>query len=552
MTKMKHIVRLIIMSITATFISCSGTVSEKRLKTGKYEITASNESGIVQTQYGKVAGYVDNGIFVYKGIPYAKAERFMPPVKADSWEGIRSSRAYGPTAPQEKRTGWYSDEQAFAFDWNDGFPDEDCLRVNIWTPGVNDEKKRPVMVWLHGGGYSAGSGQELPSYDGLNLAASGDVVVVSLNHRLNVLGFLDLSAFGDKYSKSGNVGMLDIVEALKWVRDNISAFGGDSSNVTLFGQSGGGGKVTTLLAMPSANGLFHKSIVQSGSILTTMTSKWSRRIGAAVVKELGISPNKIDEISKVPYDELLAAGQKAIATVRPEAEKAGFDTFLFGWAPTVDGNILPSQPCSQESLNRSKHIPMIVGSTLHEFTTSSYVPQLRGINEDQAAEFLKSRYGDRVGEYVELLKKAYPQSNPLDLIDTDYTFRPWVVDQAASRSRLGGAPTYMYLFTWQSPVMDGMLRSTHCMEIPFVFNNTSLHATMTGGGAEAAALGDKMSSAWINFARTGNPNTPLLPEWKEYTCEEGAAMIFDNECEVRYGHDRELVDFFRQFKSLRF
>ena len=232
---MKHIARLVIIFITATFISCSGTVSEKRLKTGTGEITASNESGIVQTQYGKVAGYVDNGIFVYKGIPYAKAERFMPPVKADSWEGIRSSRAYGPTAPQEKRTGWYSDEQAFAFDWNDGFPDEDCLRVNIWTPGVNDEKKRPVMVWLHGGGYSAGSGQELPSYDGLNLAASGDVVVVSLNHRLNVLGFLDLSVFGDKYSKSGNVGMLDIVEALKWVRDNISAFGGDSSNVTIFG-----------------------------------------------------------------------------------------------------------------------------------------------------------------------------------------------------------------------------------------------------------------------------------------------------------------------------
>lgn len=240
------------------------------------EITASSNIAITSTQYGKVAGYLENNIFTFKGIPYAKAERFMPPVAPDQWDGIRSSRAYGPTCPQTERMGWQSDEQAFAFNWDDGFPGEDCLRVNIWTQGLKDGKKRPVMVWLHGGGYAAGSGQELPSYDGAALSKKGDVVVVTLNHRLNVLGFLDLSAYGGKYAQSVNVGLLDLVAALRWVNENIENFGGDPSNVTIFGQSGGGGKVSTLLATPSAKGLFQKAIVQSGSMQRTMESKYSQ------------------------------------------------------------------------------------------------------------------------------------------------------------------------------------------------------------------------------------------------------------------------------------
>ena len=303
--------------------SCGGTAKiEKASACGQEgEITASSATAIAETESGKVAGYVENGIYIYKGIPYAKAERFMPPVAADKWEGVRSSRAYGPTCPQGKRMGWYSDEQAFAFNWDDGYPDENCLRVNIWTPGLKDGKKRPVMVWLHGGGYSAGSGQELPSYDGTNLAKKGDAVVVTLNHRLNVLGFLDLSAYGDKYAKSGNAGLLDLVAALQWVNKNIESFGGDARNVTIFGQSGGGGKVSTLLATPSARGLFHKAIVQSGSMLRTMEQKYSRRIGSAVMEELGLKASQIDELCKMPYDKVLAAGDKAIAKVRAEAEK---------------------------------------------------------------------------------------------------------------------------------------------------------------------------------------------------------------------------------------
>lgn len=516
------------------------------------EITASSAVAVAETESGKVGGYVENGIYIYKGIPYAKAERFMPPVAADKWEGIRSSRAYGPTCPQGKRMGWYSDEQAFAFNWDDGYPGEDCLRVNIWTPGMDDGKKRPVMVWLHGGGYAAGSGQELPSYDGTNLAKKGDVVVVTLNHRLNALGFLDLSAYGERYAKSGNVGLLDLVAALQWVNKNIAAFGGDASNVTIFGQSGGGGKVSTLLATPSAAGLFHKAIVQSGSMLRTMVAKYSRRIGTATVEALGLETSRIDEIRKIPYEILLAAGEKAIAKVRAEAEKEGVSSFIFGWAPTVDGSVLPAQPFDSQAPAQSHNIPMMIGTTLHEFTMSAYVPSFRSVGKDEAVEYLKKKYAGRTDDFLKAFEKAYPSYQPKDLIDVDFIFRPGAVEQARLKAARQGAPVYMYLFAWESPVLDGMFRSTHCMEIPFVFNNVVRHAGMTGGGAEAQALGDKMSGAWINFARTGDPNTDGLPAWEPFTAEKGATMFFNNTSEIKYNHDKELLEVVRAFPTRGF
>ena len=513
------------------------------------ELQTSAQSTLVQTDKGQVAGYIDNGIFIYKGIPYAKAERFMSPQPADSWEGVRSSRAYGPTAPQGKRTGWYSDELAFSFNWNDGFPDENCLRVNIWTPGINDGKKRPVMVWLHGGGYSSGSGQELPSYDGASLARKGDVVVVTLNHRLNVLGFLDLSAFGEKYAASGNAGLLDLVAALQWVQNNVEAFGGDASNVTIFGQSGGGGKVSTLLATPYAAGLFHKAVVQSGSMLRTMDQKWSAKIGEAAVAEFG----SVEALVSAPYEQILAAGEKAIAKVRPQAEAEGFASFIFGWAPTVDGNVLPAQPFDPQAPEQSKDIPVMLGTTIHEFSMSTYVPQLREISKEGAVEYLKAtKFGDRIDEFVTIFEKTYPDYQPKDLFDTDIIFRPSTIAQADVKVAQQGAPVYMYMFAWESPVLDGILRSTHCMEIPFVFNNADLHASMTGGGQEAITLAEKMSQAWINFARTGNPNAEGLPQWPEYTPEEGGMMIFDNQCEIKYNHDKELMEFIRQFPTRGF
>ena len=256
-------------------------------------VIARDGDAVAATRAGRVAGYVRRGIFTFKGIPYADdcagPNRFMPPIKPKSWVGVRSSRQYGYVAPQGPRAGWANDEEAFMFAWDDGVQNEDCLRVNVWTPALGDAKKRPVMVWLHGGGYTAGSGQELRSYDGENLARRGDLVVVSLNHRLNVLGYLDLSKFGDQYGASGNVGMLDIVAALEWVRDNIENFGGNPQMVTIFGQSGGGGKVSTLMAMPAAKGLFHRAIVESGSILQGIPQENAQKVSDAVVGELGLS-----------------------------------------------------------------------------------------------------------------------------------------------------------------------------------------------------------------------------------------------------------------------
>ena len=461
--------------LAATLAVSCGQPSRRRVESlGVLETSAKLTT--VQTTSGPVAGYVDDGVFIYKGIPYAKAERFAPAVDPDPWTDVRPSRAFGPTAPAPARSGWWSDDQAFTMHWDDGFHDEDCLRVNVWTGGIGDGKKRPVMVWLHGGGFREGSGQELVCYDGTNLARDHGVVVVSLNHRLNVLGFLDLSAFGAKYAHSGNLGMLDIVKALEWVRDNAANFGGDPSNVTIFGQSGGGGKVSTLMAMPSAKGLFSKAIVESGSITNLLSPKYSRRIGAATVANLGLTPSRIEEIVSVPYDRLLAAYDAAMKKVAEEAREDGafptnlLDAILFGQVPVVDGEIIPVQPGTAEALALSKDVPVIIGTVYHEFTRD--------------------------------------QEDPI--------FKPLALRQAQDRASAGCAPVYMYQFTWESPVLDGALGSTHCIEIPFVFDNVLLHRTFTGGGDDAVELGHRVSRLWTSFARTGVPEAEGIPAWAPY------------------------------------
>ena len=464
------------LTAAAICVAACGTPETRQTNDSPAPLETSAKAATVQTVSGPVAGYVDGGVFIFKGIPYAKAERFMPATDPDPWTEVRHSRAYGPTCPQDKRAGWWSDDQAFAMHWDDGFPDEDCLRVNVWTGGLKNGVKRPVMVWLHGGGFRAGSGQELISYDGTNLARDHGVVVVSLNHRLNALGFLDLSAYGAKYAKSGNVGMTDIVKALEWVRDNIAAFGGDPDNVTIFGQSGGGGKVSTLMAMPSAKGLFSKAIVESGSITQLMDPKYTRRIGAKTVEALHLSPSRIDAIAEVPYDQLLAAYNASIAAVCEEAKQDGafpeniLSAILFGQVPVVDGEVIPAQPATAEALALSKDIPVIIGTTYHEFTRN--------------------------------------QEDPI--------FQPLALQQAADRTAAGCAPVYFYQFTWESPVLDGAFGSTHCIEIPFVFDNVALHRTFTGGEADAIELGHRVSRLWTNFAKTGKPAADGMPEWEPY------------------------------------
>jgi len=505
-------------------------------------VVAGKEVAIVQTESGKVRGYVHKGIFTYKGIPYAKAQRFMAPDKPATWKDVRSSMTYGPVAPMDPTTT-VNDEFEFPFHHNWGYTNENCLTLNVWTPGINDNKRRPVMVWFHGGGFTAGSYVELPSYDGENLSRKGDVVLVSVNHRLNVLGFLDLSGYGDKYKSSPNAGLLDLVAALQWIKQNIAQFGGDPDNVTIFGQSGGGGKVTSLMNAPSAKGLFHKAIVESGSYLSGFTEpSISKRVAAALLNELQLQPSQVDSLQTISYERLNAAGKKALSKVAAEMKTEGKTVPMFGlgWGPILDGSFLPYQPTDSAAIEIAKNVPMLVGSTKNEFTP--FIPGSRDITMENATINLQKKYGDKTDAYIAAVKKTYPEtSKPSDYIDIDVFFRPGTISHANLKAAPGAAPVYVYLFSWQSPVMDGMYKAMHCMELPFVFDNIDKCEEMTGGGKEAYALADKMSSAWINFARSGNPSAKKLPNWPAYTQQTGATMIFDNKCEVKNNPDKELL-----------
>jgi len=506
-------------------------------------VVANAKTAIVSTPYGELRGFVHDGIFNYKGVQYARAERFMPPGPPESWTGVRTALSDVKVCPIETPS-LLSDEVEFAQAHHWGFETEDCLRLNIWTPGINDGKKRPVMVWLHGGGYSGGSSIELPFYDGQNLSRTGDVVVVSVNHRINVLGFLDLSAYGEKYAASANAGIADLVAALKWVNGSIAAFGGDPGNVMIFGQSGGGGKVSTLMSAPAAKGLFHKAAVQSGSLTTFGDRKVTQQIAAEVLAELKLDPSRVDELQKVPYDLLAAAGRAATARVRERMQKAGvpMSGFGLGWGPVVDGSLIPYQGTDPRTVEISKDVPLLVGSNKSEFVPSLMDPTLRQGSAEAADAWLTKRYADKKAAYVAAVTKAYPgKSQPSDLIDVDVMFRPGVLKQAGQRVAANAAPVYVYLFAWEAPVLDGMFKSMHCLEIPFVFNSIDRALYHTGGGPEAYALAKEVSRAWVQFARTGNPNHDGLPAWEAYTPENGATMVLDNRSEVRRHHDKELV-----------
>ena len=521
------------------------TVNSLTSSSATTPIVTGSDVAIVETDSGKIRGFIHRGTHVYKGIPYAKAERFMPPSKPDAWEGVRDCLAWGPTCPMMQPRGATTGEDQFLYQHDWGIADEDCLRLNVWTPGINDGKRRPVMVWIHGGGYAYGSSQELPCYDGDSLSKTGDLVVVSVNHRLNVLGFTDLSAFGEKYKSSANASILDLVAALEWVRDNISVLGGDPENVTIFGQSGGGGKVSTLMNAPSAKGLFHRAISQSGTSPRFQKREVTGRIGKALVEELGLQPSQIDSIQKVPYPDLAAAAQRAMDKVREELTAEGHAPkgFGFGMSPSQDGDFLPYQPTDPRALALSTGVPLLIGSTKNEFFLSWRSSELRHASLDEVEKFIQQEYGDLANAYKAAVKKAYPNTEKAtDLIDVDSRFRRSAVDYANLKSSNSEAPVFMYMFAWQSPVFDGDVKALHCMDLPFVFNNIALWEEFTGGGEDACALADKVSRAWINFARHGDPNHEGLPEWEAYTEVNGTTMFFDNECDIRHHHDKELLE----------
>lgn len=509
------------------------------LQTGK-------DVAVTTTASGKVRGFIHNGIFTYKGIPYARAERFMPPVKPEPWEGVRSSTSWGPVAPLMTPTTQVQDEPEFVFDHDWGYTNEDCLRINIWTPSISDGKKRPVMFWIHGGGFTAGSSQELPSYHGENLSRKGDVVVVSVNHRLNVLGFLDLSAYGEEYKHSANNSMLDLVAALEWVNANIGNFGGDPGNVTIFGQSGGGAKVNTLMAMPKAKGLFHKAINQSGAFRTSILEKEdTQSIAAETLTILGLTADQADSLQKIPFPVLAEASARALKIVEERFKAEGKPIMGFGlnWGPSRDGEDLPYQLHADEALALSKGIPLLIGTVKNEFAPFANM-RFAEASDEEIMSHIREQYKEKTDQYLAAVRKAYPGDTAAkDLLDVDTMFRPGAVAQANAKSSLeGGAPVYMYLFTWQSPVFDGKYKALHCMELPFVFDNIDRCEQMTGGGEEAHLLADRMSRAWVNFSRNGNPNHEGLPDWPAYTVDNTATMHFNTQCELKPQLDKELFE----------
>lgn len=488
------------------------------------------QSLVVQTTNGEIKGSLNDSVYAYKGIPYAQAERFMPPKDPEAWEEVRETTEFGPVARQV--VPWYPDSVQ---------SEKELFSLNVWSRGINDGKKRPVMVWLHGGGFFVGASNDPMTY-GEALAKKGDIVVVSVNHRLNILGFLDLSAYGDAYAKSANVGMLDIVKALEWTKNNIANFGGDPADVTIVGESGGGGKVGTLMCMPAAKGLFNKAIIQSGTLINSMTKEKSQVLAAKVLEKLNIKPEEMQKLDTLDYKALVKAGNEAVAEMG--GARTPGSAGMFGFAPSADGDVLLQQPFSPGFADISKDIPVMIGSTLNELMPVAYGNKT--LTLEQAKDTLAQQYGDRTDKYVELYANAYPDYTPQDLLSIDKTFRPFTIRTADARAEESSAPVYAYILTWKSPVEDYSKGSFHGLDIPLAFNTVDLRPDWTGESEEAWELADKMSSAWINFVKTANPNVEgVLPPWEPYTAENGATMYFDNECKIVYNHDRELMNFIR-------
>ena len=465
---------------------------------------------------GKIRGVMLGKVYAFKGVPYGAstegARRFMPPAPVHPWTGVKDTVDWGPEAPQ----GPHTEIPEVAATIPKTGISEDCLRLNVWTNSLSG--KRPVMVWLHGGGFTSGSGS-YTMYDGANLARKQDVVAITLNHRVNSFGFLYLADIGGPaFANSGNAGMLDIVAALEWVRDNAAKFGGDPKNVTIFGQSGGGGKVSTLMAMPQAKGLFHRAIVQSGANVRGVSRTDAAKTAKTLMDKLGVK--SAEDLQKIPMDQLVSAT---------------LSTPGLRLAPVVDGHVLPGDPFDPTAPALSAEIPLLIGSAEFEV---NFFPNAKFDPLDDAALHAAFKQATRasdadVDKLIAVYRKGRPGYSNLDLsqVVASDNFRAGVITEAERKSAQK-APVYMYYFRWRSPVHDGQLKAFHTLDIPFAMGNVDEAKTMTGTGQDRYALEDKMNGAWAAFARTGNPNHKGLVNWPAFTTSQRATMIFNNECAV--------------------
>jgi len=493
-------------------------------------LDTESSTQVVNTTNGPIRGRIESGgLQVFKGVRYGAPPvgelRFKQPRKPVPWTALAEAYQYSNRAMQGAAgAGMASDSTKMS---------EDCLFLNVWTPGL-DGKKRPVMVWLHGGGFSSGSGGE-PVTDGGSLARKGDVVLVSVNHRLNVFGFLQLGKeWGPAYASSGQAGMLDIVLSLEWVRDNISRFGGDPKNVTIFGESGGGRKVAMLMAMPAAKGLFHKAIIQSGSGLDAPSHGEAVVLGRELLKRLGIAEGDVRSLTRADAQIIFEAQPPASLAVSPPGQ---LTVPTGGFVPCVDGTVLPRKPFIPDAPAVSAKIPLLIGSNKDEMTIFRASDQKLAVRTDEEfTAYVRKQLPDKAEALIPALRSAFPRYSPSHLIVAAETMKGyWIatVLQAERKAAQGRAPVYVYLLAWETPVDNGWLRAHHALDLPLVFDNVENARSMVGPDSEAQRIADYMSSAWIAFARTGNPNTGILPQWPAYDVKTRATMIFNLDCRIQ-------------------
>lgn len=484
------------------------------------------------TTSGKVQGLDIAGIKTFLGIPYgastAGKNRFLPPQKPTPWKVVRDALTYGQICPQPPADPRSEYVKAIDWDKQPGGMGEDCLVLNVWTPILQAGAKRAVLVSFHGGGFSTGSGNA-PAFNGDPLARFGDVVVVTVNHRLASFGYLHLADLGapPEFAQSGNAGVLDLVAALQWVHDNIENFGGDPTNVFIFGQSGGGAKTSTVMGTPSAKGLFHRAGVQSGSLLKAMSREAATASAQKLLTQLGIDKTRIADLQKLSWEQILDAQGAVFGTVLPT-----------GFAPVLDGTVIPRHPFDPGAPEESANVPMIVSTTLDDGALF-----LTNYNLDDAGlqGLVQKMVGDNASRVLSAYRKAYPDIAPYFIqsrIVTDRTFHLNAYKQAERKAAQGKAPVYMYLWEWPSPAFEGKFGVIHGTDVGPTFHNT--RGPITGDGPEARKMADRIASAWIAFAKTGDPNNPALPHWSPYDLRTRATMVFDKEMRVENDPRRDL------------
>ncbi|WP_319481459.1 carboxylesterase family protein [uncultured Draconibacterium sp.] len=526
--------------------SAMSTPSGQAIEDDEQVLFVGDNIALADTEYGKVKGYILRGINYFLGIPYGAPtsgkNRFMPPQKPKPWDDVLPAVWWGNSTPQNIEGQYSNVYSAFVDHWNYDDISEDCLRLNVFTPEIADGKERPVLVWFHGGGFTAGNGIEQDGYNGENISRKGDIVFVSVNHRLGPMGFSNFAGVGgDKFANSGNVGILDLVAALEWVRDNIENFGGDPGNVTIMGQSGGGGKVKAIAGTPKAKGLFHKAAVLSGFIRLWGEKDTTEKVGEYILREAGITKNEIDKLQQMPWREYYALANRAMAKF---AEETGAQMGMGGFVPVVGTEVIPEEPFFPETTSLIEDIPMIFSSTTEEMSPSRTNPELEKITLVEVIEQVKVRagfeagLGDKAEEVVMAYAKAFPDKRPVEI---------WALVSASRRGNVAladskvkqKAPVYMAWFGWQPPLFNNRMRAFHCLDICFWFDNTDVMYTHTGGGKRPRALAEKVSGSLIQFMNTGDPNGGGLPEWPRYTSENGEVMILNDVCEVKNDPDRK-------------